>query len=157
MGQSSPTILRGVRSTFLHSLTAGITVVFRGAGQISPAPTWGETQPLSVARTTLTSGPPTSRWNVRSAALTRGSPSTPRSAVHKIRWGTPERVLWDEKRREDELRSLGIRFVRIADPDLSTARWPVVENRLGELLALAGPAIRRFQTTPRTVGLPRTG
>jgi hypothetical protein len=70
---------------------------------------------------------------------------------------TPQRVLWEEKRREDELRSLGIRFVRIADPDLSTARWPVVENRLGELLALPGPAIRRFQTTPRTVGLPRTG
>ena len=31
---------------------------------------------------------------------------------------SPERVLWDEKRREDELRALDIRVVRIADADL---------------------------------------
>jgi len=69
----------------------------------------------------------------------------------------PERVLWEEKRREDELRSLDIRIVRIADADLSTARWPAVEGRLRELLAVPGPAIRRFTATPRTVGLLRTG
>jgi hypothetical protein len=67
------------------------------------------------------------------------------------------RVLWDEKRREDELRSLDIRIVRVADADLSTERWPAVEGRLRELLALPGPAIRRFTSTPRAVGLPRTG
>ena len=156
MGQSSPTILRGVRSTFLHSLTAGITVVFRGAGQISPAPTWGETQPLSVARTTLTSGPPTSRWNVRSAALTRGSPSTPRSAVHKIRWGTPERVLWVEKRREDELRSLDIRVVRVTDADLGRP-WPRIAARLASLVATPDPSPRLFTVTPRARGVRRAG
>ena len=33
----------------------------------------------------------------------------------------PEQVLWDEKRREDELRALDIRVVRIADADLGAA------------------------------------
>ena len=36
---------------------------------------------------------------------------------------TPRQVWWDEKRREDELRSLDIRVVRIADADLGS-RWP---------------------------------
>ena len=31
---------------------------------------------------------------------------------------SPERVLWDEKRREDELRSLDIRVVRVIDADI---------------------------------------
>jgi hypothetical protein len=70
---------------------------------------------------------------------------------------TPDRVLWDEKRREDELRSLDIRIVRIADADLTPARWPAVEARLRELLAIPGPVVRRFTSTPRAVGLPRTG
>jgi hypothetical protein len=70
---------------------------------------------------------------------------------------TPERVLWEEKRREDELRSLDIRVVRIADADLSPARWPILEGRLRELLPVPGPAIRRFTSTPRVTGLPRTG
>jgi hypothetical protein len=70
---------------------------------------------------------------------------------------TPDRVLWDEKRREDELRSLDIRIVRIADADLNSPRWPGVEARLRELLAVPGPALRRFTSTPRAVGLRRTG
>jgi hypothetical protein len=70
---------------------------------------------------------------------------------------SPARVLWEEKRREDELRSLDIRIVRITDPDLSTARWPAVEARLGRLLVVSGPAMRRFTSTPRAVDLPRTG
>jgi hypothetical protein len=70
---------------------------------------------------------------------------------------SPERVLWEEKRREDALRSLDIRIVRIADADLTPARWPAVEARLRELLALPGPVVRRFTSTPRVVGLPRTG
>lgn len=69
---------------------------------------------------------------------------------------TPERVLWDEKRREDELRSLDIRVVRIADVDLD-ARWPGVERRLGSLLRTGGPSTRRFSTVTRTAGLQRTG
>jgi len=69
---------------------------------------------------------------------------------------SPERVLWEEKRREDELRALDIRVVRIVDEDLG-ARWPAVERRLRTLLATAGPADRRFTAVVRTAGLLRTG
>ena len=62
---------------------------------------------------------------------------------------SPERVLWDEKRREDELRALDIRVVRIADADLGD-RWPAVEARLRSLLATAAPSSRRFSATPRS-------
>jgi len=69
---------------------------------------------------------------------------------------TPERVLWEEKRREDDLRALDIRVVRIADADVE-GRWPRAEARLRELLALPGPAHRRFTAVPRARGLRRTG
>jgi hypothetical protein len=69
---------------------------------------------------------------------------------------SPERVLWEEKRREDELRALDIRVLRIADADLG-APWAGIEDRLGALLATPGPAIRRFITVARAVGLRRTG
>jgi hypothetical protein len=69
---------------------------------------------------------------------------------------SPARVLWDEKRREDELRSLDIRVVRIADDDLG-GRWRDVEKRLRALLALSGPTNRRFTAVPRRRGLRRTG
>jgi hypothetical protein len=65
-------------------------------------------------------------------------------------------VLWEEKRREDELRALDIRVVRIADADLGP-NWPSTELRLGALLAEPGPARRRFTSTPRARGLIRTG
>jgi hypothetical protein len=68
---------------------------------------------------------------------------------------SPERVLWDEKRREDELRALDIRVVRVADADLG-ARWADVDTRLGALLATPGPAQRRFTATPRERGVRRT-
>jgi predicted transcriptional regulator of viral defense system len=61
---------------------------------------------------------------------------------------SPEQVLWEEKRREDELRALDIRVVRLADPDLAD-RWPASESRLRELLTSSGPTIRRFTATPR--------
>jgi hypothetical protein len=67
----------------------------------------------------------------------------------------PERVLWEEKRREDELRALDIRVVRLAEADLG-AGWPRAERRLRELLALPGPAARRFTATPRVRGVRRT-
>jgi len=70
---------------------------------------------------------------------------------------SPERVLWDEKRREDELRALDIRVVRVADADLGAARWPAVERRLRELLASPGPPVRRFTATTRAHGLRRSG
>lgn len=69
---------------------------------------------------------------------------------------SPERVLWGEKRREDELRAMDIRFVRIADADLGSA-WPRTESRLRELLASPGPSARRFLATPRVRGRRRSG
>lgn len=67
----------------------------------------------------------------------------------------PRRVLWDEKRREDELRSLDIRVVRIADADLG-ASWPLVEERIQRLVAVPGPADRRFSAIPRRRGIRRS-
>jgi hypothetical protein len=69
-------------------------------------------------------------------------------------WREPGRVLWEEKRREDELRAFGIRFLRLADADLG-ARWPDAEARLARLLAIPGPCMRRFTAVPRARGVRR--
>lgn len=66
-------------------------------------------------------------------------------------WRDPGRVLWEEKRREDELRALDIRVVRVIDADVD-ARWAAVAQRLRGLLASPGPAHRRFSATPRDRG-----
>ena len=71
-------------------------------------------------------------------------------------WRDPGRVLWEEKRREDELRALDIRVVRVVDADLGR-RWPVTETRLRELLGRPGPAVRRFTAVARDRGRLRTG
>jgi predicted transcriptional regulator of viral defense system len=68
---------------------------------------------------------------------------------------TPHQVLWEEKRREDELRALGIRVVRIADADLGE-RWPRIQDRLTHLVHSPGPADRRFTVIPRPHGLLRS-
>jgi hypothetical protein len=68
---------------------------------------------------------------------------------------TPAQVVWEEKRREDELRSLDIRVVRIADADLRRG-WPTVEQRLRALVRTPGPAHRRFLAVPRTQGRLRS-
>jgi hypothetical protein len=68
---------------------------------------------------------------------------------------TPAQVLWEEKRREDELRALGIRFVRLVHADVGQ-RWPLQEQRLRQLLAAPGPTPRPFTAVPRTEGVPRT-
>jgi predicted transcriptional regulator of viral defense system len=68
----------------------------------------------------------------------------------------PAQVLWEEKRREDELRSLDIRIARIADADLGPG-WPRTESRLRELLAAPGPATRRFVATARVRGRQLSG
>ena len=78
----------------------------------------------------------------RSAAATadRESPCAP----HPPRRGrSPARVLWEEKRREDRLRDLDIRVLRVVRADLGPA-WERVSTRLAALLAtpLTGP--RRF-------------
>jgi hypothetical protein len=68
---------------------------------------------------------------------------------------SPEQALWEEKRREDELRALDIRFVRVVDADLG-APWPRTEARLRHLLATPGPAVRCFTARPRERGVRRT-
>ncbi|TQN41062.1 putative AbiEi antitoxin of type IV toxin-antitoxin system [Blastococcus colisei] len=69
---------------------------------------------------------------------------------------SPERALWEEKRREDELRGLDIRVVRIADADLGPP-WARLETRLRELVSTAGPTRRRFSATARDLGRRRAG
>lgn len=65
---------------------------------------------------------------------------------------TPERTLWEEKRREDELRALDIRIVRLGEADVHQPRWLRVENRLRDLLSTPGPPSRRFSVVRRTKG-----
>jgi hypothetical protein len=69
---------------------------------------------------------------------------------------SPGQVLWEEKRREDELRALDIRVVRVVDADLGP-RWAEMQSRLGALLASSVPAVRRFTATARTHGRRRSG
>ena len=69
---------------------------------------------------------------------------------------SPERVLWDEKRREDELRALDVRFVRIADADVD-GRWPRVEGRLRDLLGDPGPERAAVHGDAAPAGIARTG
>jgi hypothetical protein len=64
---------------------------------------------------------------------------------------TPSEVLWEEKRREDELRALDIRVVRVVDRDVDRG-WQAIERRLRTLLTTPGPALRRFTATPRSRG-----
>ena len=59
---------------------------------------------------------------------------------------SPAQVLWDEKRREDEIRDLGVRVLRIVHGDLGDA-WPAKAERLRSLLAT------RPTTTPRVRAL----
>ncbi|RBY76393.1 hypothetical protein DQ238_17785 [Geodermatophilus sp. TF02-6] len=61
----------------------------------------------------------------------------------------PGRVLWEEKRREDAVRELGVRFIRVAQEDLSLPRLGELAARTRSMLAtgLLGP--RRF-TVVRT-------
>ena len=69
---------------------------------------------------------------------------------------TPAQVLWEEKRREDELRALGIRVVRVVQADLG-AGWPVVADRLGGLLAVRAVEPRRFTVVRRPQRRPAVG
>ncbi len=69
---------------------------------------------------------------------------------------SPGQVLWEEKRREDELRALDIRVVRIADADVGPA-WAATEQRLRHLTSTPGPTERRFTVHVRTRGVRRSG
>ncbi|MGY1709974.1 type IV toxin-antitoxin system AbiEi family antitoxin domain-containing protein [Geodermatophilus sp. SYSU D00758] len=68
---------------------------------------------------------------------------------------SPARVVWEEKRREDALRALDIRVVRIANADLGPA-WPRVEERLTALLATPFLGPRRFTAVPMEEREPRS-
>ena len=68
--------------------------------------------------------------------------------------GRPEDVLFDEKLREDLLRSVGVRFVRLVDEPLGRG-WAPVEARVRRELASPGPATRAFRAVPRDVGRVR--
>ncbi|WP_158544802.1 type IV toxin-antitoxin system AbiEi family antitoxin domain-containing protein [Blastococcus sp. TF02-09] len=70
---------------------------------------------------------------------------------------TPEEELWREKRDEDLLRSLGIRFVRVAAEDMSPARRPRLDQLVRRQLATAGPRDRTFAEVPRDAGRWRSG
>jgi hypothetical protein len=61
---------------------------------------------------------------------------------------SPADVLWEEKRREDDIRGLDVRVLRVVNADLG-AGWPSVVARLSGMLAvpLAGP--RRFTVVRR--------
>jgi hypothetical protein len=57
---------------------------------------------------------------------------------------SPGKVLWDEKRREDAMRALGVRFVRVVNDDLGTP-WPGTAARIGNLLNAPYIGVRRFR------------
>ena len=57
---------------------------------------------------------------------------------------SPGKVLWDEKRREDAMRALGIRFVRLVNEDLG-APWPGTATRIQGLLSAPYIGLRRFR------------
>jgi hypothetical protein len=62
----------------------------------------------------------------------------------------PGEVLWREKRREDAVRDLGVRFVRIAQEDLAASRRTELAARIESLLATPPVGPRRF-TVVRTL------
>jgi hypothetical protein len=68
----------------------------------------------------------------------------------------PRQVLWEEKRREDDVRALDIRVVRMVDADVDTG-WPRMEARLWDQLSRPGPSRRAFTATPRERGRRRAG
>ncbi len=57
-------------------------------------------------------------------------------------------VLWQEKRREDQVRGLDVRFVRVAKEDMG-ARWPGLASRIRRLLATPYAGARRFTVVRR--------
>jgi hypothetical protein len=62
----------------------------------------------------------------------------------------PGEVLWREKRREDEVRALGVRFVRIAQEDLALQRRSTLARDIQTLLISPPVEPRRF-TVVRTL------
>jgi predicted transcriptional regulator of viral defense system len=57
---------------------------------------------------------------------------------------SPGEVLWKEKRREDRLRAVGVRVVRVVNEDLGSP-WPRTAALIGGLLAAPYVGPRRFR------------
>jgi hypothetical protein len=64
---------------------------------------------------------------------------------------TPEQELWEEKRKEDLLRAVGVRFVRAVLEDLGPRRAEL-DRLVRRQLAAAGPSMREFREVPRLEG-----
>jgi hypothetical protein len=64
---------------------------------------------------------------------------------------TPEGELWQEKRKEDLLRSFGIRFVRVTSIDLGDQR-DALDGTVRRLLSAPGPTELEFRAVPRAHG-----
>ena len=60
---------------------------------------------------------------------------------------SPGQVLWKEKRREDRMRAVGIRVVRIVNEDLAST-WPRTAARISGLLTAPYVGPRRFRAVP---------
>ncbi|TQN37472.1 hypothetical protein FHU33_4124 [Blastococcus colisei] len=60
---------------------------------------------------------------------------------------SPGEVLWKEKRREDRMRAVGVRVVRVVNDDLGPP-WPEMAARIGGLLAAPYVGPRRFRAVP---------
>ena len=77
-----------------------------------------------------------------------------RVKYRRPRYGrTPEDELWREKRNEDLLRSLGVRFVRVAAEDMTSSRR--VELRPSRAPSAGRPkgrGSRAFSEIPRAAG-----
>lgn len=69
---------------------------------------------------------------------------------------TAAQVLWDEKRREDEVRDLGIRMVRVVQADIG-GTWPSKAARLRTLLAVPFTDPRAFTVVRTPDGQRPTG
>ena len=70
---------------------------------------------------------------------------------------TPEEELWREKRSEDLLRSLGVRFVRVVAHDMAPTRRTELDRFVRRQLSSAGPGMREFREVPRAEGRWRGG
>jgi hypothetical protein len=69
---------------------------------------------------------------------------------------TAAQVLWEEKRREDEVRDLGVRVLRVVQADLG-GTWPTTADRLRSLLATRSVNPPRFRAVPSTTRRRPTG
>lgn len=61
---------------------------------------------------------------------------------------SPHDVLWEEKRREDRVRRLDVRMLRLAKADLGAA-WPRTMADLTTMLTTPSPGPRRFRVVRR--------